>query len=164
MNDELTKILTILDEVIIERNHEMIRDGLPFNPTCKITVLGQISLLINNKLPATIHIAATADLDAIMNGDHWIKKRLESLVNNAGLYLEDDAHLIWIPPESTFTEYFRGRYVSCDVIDPLYCLLSKAIKAKEKNKLLIQQALIEFGDELESLIKKHHGHLDYFYE
>ena len=78
------------------------------------------------------------------------------------LELDSDSHLIWFPQESTFTIVLETPRIKCEVIDPLFALCSKAIKAPEKNRILIQQALVKYGDDLKNLIKKHGGNLEHF--
>lgn len=52
--------------------------------------------------------------------------------------------------------------MSCKRIDPLFALCSKAIKAREKNRILIAQALKVYGKSLVRLIEKYGGDLEYF--
>ncbi len=158
----LIQIFENLDRAIEVENEERRESGTLLLPKTEIILLGQMSLLENPEVKAHITLFATYDVDAIVKGSHWIQRKFNELLKKEGLELDSLSHEIWIPPESTFTDIFSSNYLHCLRLDPLYALLSKAIKAKEKNKILIAQALDIYGDKLRSLIKKYHGNLDYF--
>ena len=48
------------------------------------------------------------------------------------------------------------------IADPISVLVSKAIKAKEKNRILIGYALRTFGGDLAKAIERYGGDLGYF--
>lgn len=49
-----------------------------------------------------------------------------------------------------------------EVAEPIYVLTSKAVKAPEKNSILLKRALPIFGDKLEKLIVKYGGNPEVF--
>ena len=164
MKLRLKKIFKELDLKICERDEEAQREGFLFNPNFEIKILGQMSLIANVDVASKFDLIGTMDVDAYTKGTRWIEKEFDNLLKNEGLRLDSDSSLIWMPEESTYTEFIEGKYLKVFLVDPIYCLASKAIKAKEKNKVLIMEALVEYGEELEDLIKKYKGDLEYFYE
>ena len=62
---------------------------------------------------------------------------------------------MWIPNDAIFTEIFDFENVTVMSLDSMSALLSKAIKAPEKNKQLIRQAIAsgEFPDLAERIIE-----------
>lgn len=164
MRDLLDKIFIKLDKKVEKRYRDAISEGFLFDPHFNIKILGQMSLLANESVAVKFDLFATADVDAYIKGEHWTKKELELLLKKENLELDSDSNLIWVPDESKYLPLFTGKYITVEVIAPLYCLASKAVKAKEKNKGLIMEALLEYGKELEKLVEKHGGDLEYFYE
>ncbi len=164
MEKMVLNVLKELDQRVGDRNREADRDGFIFQPNFEIKILGQMSLLLNRDISAKIDLSATVDLDSYINGEVWIGKEFESLLKNNNVILDKDSDLIWMPQESTYTLFFEGDHVKSYLVDPIYCIASKAIKAKEKNRTLVIQALLEYGKPLEQLILKHGGNLEYFYE
>ena len=123
-----------------------------------------MSLLANEKVSAKIDLVATMDVDTFLKSEYWVIQELEKILKNYDLNLDRDSNLIWMPEESTYSLFYKGNYLTVYLVDPLYYLTSKAVKAKEKNKILILEALLEYGEDPATLIKKHGGDLEYFYE
>lgn len=65
-----------------------------------------------------------------------------------------------MPDETVWEECFSGVFVKIYKSEPLFVFVSKAIKAKEKNLLLIKEALSIYGSELSNLIIKYGGDLN----
>jgi len=136
------------------------------HPNVLIQVLGQCSLILNSTV--RLPLAGTMDLDARVKPQsrqesvYFIQKKLADLLDQEGFELDPDVHLIWLPPESTFTVCYETPRMRCEILDPLFALCSKAVKAREKNRILIREALKEYGKPLRELIEKHGGHCDYF--
>jgi hypothetical protein len=166
MKEKLEKILAQLDEWIEKENERRKAEEDYLLSKVIIEILGQYSLIMHPDVKLTLF--GTGDLDAhikslsVSGGVHEIKKKLEQLLEAEQLELESDDHLIWVPPESTFTRIMETPRLKCDVLDPLYTLCSKAIKAPEKNKILIRDALKEYGKPLKDLILKYGGNDEYF--
>ncbi len=123
-----------------------------------------MSLLSNPLVQEQIRLFGTVDVDATVRGEYWIQKKFEELLLEEGLELDPVADEIWLPVEATFTTVFSETILTCLRLDPLGALTSKAIKAREKNRILIRQALPVYGAPLEGLIKKYGGDLTYFQE
>ncbi len=164
MKEILEKIFKQLDKEIIKRESEAREQGFNFRAETQIKLLGQMSLLVNESITTLIELNATRDVDSYIQSEYWVEKKFESLLKKEGLLLDKDRNLIWMPEETIFKTFFTGKYLTVLIPEPIYCLASKAIKAKEKNKQLIIFALLEYGDKLENLIKKYNGELEFFYE
>jgi hypothetical protein len=165
MKEKLHEIFQQLDAWMEEENIRRRTDDDYVLSKILIQVLGQCSLILHPSVH--LRLFGTYDLDAVIKslssgGLSETKRKLTELLYDENLELESDAHLIWLPVEATFTEIMDTPRIKCEVVDPLYALCSKAIKAKEKNKALIRDALIEYGDDLKKLIQKYGGDLEYF--
>lgn len=165
---KLSLLKSILEEldVVIEAENRRRQDegGLVIGRT-QIQVLGQLGLMTHPDFPNhRITLLGTADMDAKVRAEWFARQQLEILLKKHDLELDALANEIWVPDESTFTEVYNSNRIQCEILDPIYVLTSKAIKAKAKNRLLIRDALEEFGKPLEDLIKKYGGTLAYFKE
>ena len=69
---------------------------------------------------------------------------------------------VWIPPGAKYLEIFSGNALDCEILDPISALVSKAIKAPEKNRILVREALNVYGETLEAKIKEHGGNIEDF--
>lgn len=162
MEELLEKVFKSLDEAIGKENAQRRQDGSLGIPKAEIKVLGQMSLISNPEVQAKITLFATFDVDAIVTGPHWIETTFKALLKKEGFELDPLSNEIWIPEESTFTNIFSSNHLTCFRLDPLFAFLSKAIKAKEKNRIIISQALEAYGNDLKQLIIKYGGDLNYF--
>ncbi len=165
MKEKLIDIFQQLDAWMDKENTRRRADGDYGLAKILIQVLGQCSLILHPSVHLTLF--GTHDLDAVIKsisngGLRETKKKLTELLYDENLELESDTHLIWLPSEATFTEIMNTPRITCQVVDPLYALCSKAVKAKERNKILIRDALVEYGDDLKNLIQKYGGDLGYF--
>jgi hypothetical protein len=104
-----------------------------------------------------LELTATLDVDAWVDSEYFVLSKFKDVLQRKGLVYDDDSPKIWIPPGATFTEIFRTSRLIVSDVDPLYSLTSKAIKAPEKNRILIREALKIYGDPLRRLIEKHGG-------
>ncbi len=141
MREVLKKVFKELDERITAENFERQETGALKIAKAEIIILGQISLLAQPELTMQLDLAATGDLDAKMECDYFVKAELEKILPKYKLTYDHDSGLIFIPKSSQFHQL--GEYVnlSVKVIDPESALVSKAVKAPEKNKYLIRSAL-----------------------
>lgn len=163
MKDIIQVLLRDLDEALAAKNEERRKDeGFGFKKA-KIQILGQMSLFAHpNKIAAKVHLVQTVDLDAKVTAEYLVFQLFKQLIQKHGLSYDEDSEKVWLPAESTYTEIFNSPRVQCEVLDPIFALTSKAIKAPEKNKVLIHQALKIFGSELQVLIRKYGGDSSYF--
>src|SRR5689334_1692112 len=91
-----------LEKKIEQLNQERFDDGDLHLPKAKVTLLGQFSLIANPKVSAQLHIPATMDVDARIEAHDAIKKAFLVILKEKGLQYDEDSHLVWIPPGSTF--------------------------------------------------------------
>ncbi len=168
MKAELLSVFKDLDTWIQTENEQRCENEESPFPKALVQIFGQCGLLLNSSV--NLPLVGTRDLDARVEslskvGSVWpIRKKLERLLEFHDLDLETDIHLIWIPEGSTFSVFFETTRLCCEVLDPLFLLCSKAIKAKEKNKVLLREAIQFYGDELRNLIEKYGGDCGYFEE
>ena len=161
--DAFQKILWALDEEIEKENEKRISQDAFSYPMMEILLLGQMGLFAHpSQLQAKLHLVGTVDVDAKIQADHALFLRFRKILQQHGLEYDEDSHLIWVPPGSTQTRIFDTPRLLCDVLDPMYVLTSKAIKAREKNRILLAQALSLFGKPLSDLITQHGGDPEYF--
>ncbi len=99
-----------------------------------------------------LSLAQTGDLDALLTMDHIVKEELKKILLKQGLVYDEDSHLIWIPPGARFEDVFDFEHVIVASIDPESALVSKAVKAPQKNKQLIRQAIA--SDQFPALVDR----------
>lgn len=160
---QIEEIFKELNDRIVRINQERTSEGGRTVPRAKVQLLGQISLLINEKAAMVLSLAQTGDMDAFLRMEHVVRKELDELLEKRGLVYDQDSHLIWIPPKSKFELLFDFEHVLVESIDPESALVSKAVKAPEKNKQLIREAIASDGfPELVDRILENGGQLEDF--
>jgi hypothetical protein len=127
-----------LDDWIIEQNAVFAAEGLPPIPPCRIRVLGQTALL---ESALALTLAATRDVDVKADYVYVVESRFRELLAREGRELDAVGHEAWMPKETRYATLFSGRYVQLQLALPDYVLLSKALKAREKNHALIVEYL-----------------------
>lgn len=159
MNDVFIKIFKNVETWI---EHYEKENDLKLDKT-KIVIMGQLALLLHPDTKLNeLDLAATRDLDAKIKGPFPAFQELKKQLEQFGFTYDTDSEKVWLPKNYTTTNIHQSVKLSVDVVDPIFILVSKAIKAKEKNKKLIQQAIIIFKDDLKYLIKKEGGNLEDF--
>ncbi len=138
---DLKAIFEKLDKRILALNCERQNDGQFAIQKAEVTLLGQMSLLVSEKVSLILSLAQTGDMDALLTMDYAVKVELTKLLKQAGLIYDEDSPLIWIPKGAKFEDLFDFTHVKIRSIDPESALVSKAVKAPGKNKQLIRQAI-----------------------
>ncbi len=165
MRETLRNIFEELNERIRSENEEREKLGsLKLRPI-EVRIMGQASLLANEFAASILTLAMTNDLDAVVeeNQAFVISVLKKEILPKYDLRLDDDSELVWIPPGSTFDTLFDSRFVRVKLLDPESTLVSKAVKAKEKNKVLIVDAIAsEKFPDLMRRIEENGGDLNYF--
>lgn len=145
MKAVLEKIFHELDLRVDEENETRYEtryeSGAARISVAEIKVLGQTSLLAQPEFTFDLDLAQTGDLDAQLKCDHFIKSELKKILPKYHLIYDDDSELIFIPAKSEFTQLSQYKNLVVKVIDPESALVSKAVKAPEKNKQLVRAAL-----------------------
>lgn len=154
-----------LNYEIAEENKERKESGAPKIQHAQINIMGQYCLLLNAKIQADLDLVLTNDVDAILEADYFVKKRFAEILKENGLELDPDSSFVWIPPKAKFEDIYQGENLTVSILDAESALLSKAIKAPEKNRFLIIEALLskKFKN-LSDKIKKEGGDINYFLE
>jgi hypothetical protein len=164
-SERLKIIFTELDRQIAGLIEERRQTGSPVIPRAEIQILGQMSLLANPYVSSLISLADTGDLDALLRTEYVVEKALRDILKAHGLVYDETSNEIWLPPGSKFEELFSFTHVSVTRIDAESALVSKAVKAQAKNRLLIRQAL--FSKKFSGLadrIEQNGGQIEYFLE
>lgn len=124
-----------------------------------------MSLLSNEKVSAILELVGTRDLDANLVMDNQIKIKMIGILKSKNLVYDELSRDIWIPSGSKFEKLFKFSNVEVFRLDAESALVSKAVKAKEKNKSLIQEAIAsEKFSKLIDRIEDAGGDLKYFLE
>lgn len=161
----LENIFARLNQRIEDINQERRTNDEYGLPKATVKLLGQMSLFANEKSSAVLTLAQTADLDAFLSMVGIIQSEFEKILVSEGLIYDKFSHEIWIPPNSKFNVLFEFENLTIESIDPESALVSKAVKAPVKNKLLIREALAsdQFPNLAERIIKAG-GRLENFHE
>ena len=138
---KLEGIFAKLDERIKALNRERREEGMLGATKVEVRLLGQMSLLVNQEAAATLSLAQTADLDAFLLIDSFVKDEFKKILAEEGLVYDEDSHLIWIPEGAHFDKVFSFQNILVLSVDPESALVSKAVKAPQKNKQLIREAI-----------------------
>ncbi len=159
MKELFEKLFEQLDDVIAqyEKNND-----LTLQKT-HITIMGQLALLLHPEAKLDqLDLAATRDLDAIVKGANQTFLELKKQLEKIHFIYDMDSEKIWLPQSYTTIHFYHSSKLVVDIVDPIFILISKALKAKEKNKKLMQQALKIFGKELKEKLTKEGADLAYF--
>jgi len=138
---QLKSLFEELDARVDRLNVKRRGKGLRPFARAEVRLLGQMSLLVNERVSAVLTLAQTADMDALLTMDQILKMELQDLLKKQGLLYDEDSHLIWIPEHAEFEALFAFMNVTVTAIDPESALVSKAVKAPVKNKQLIREAI-----------------------
>ena len=149
-----------LDAWVVSRNAEAQTEGLPSYPPCEIRVIGQAALL---EAGCELAVVATADVDVSGHLPFAVEQEFRRLLATEGLELDPVGHEAWMPPETEHTPVFSGRFVTLLVADEAAILVSKAIKAPERNRALIVEYLARGASErFLELARRHSLDLEQF--
>ncbi len=131
-------------------------------PFGEIKLIGQFGLLSHPESKKAYALRATKDIDAIVERGSFLAMAFVKIVTRLGLEFDELSGEAWIPPEATYEKLHSGRYFDILVLKPEFILLSKAVKAPEKNGPLIVEALEKLGSEFENSLIKHGADMEYF--
>lgn len=151
------KIIGDLNKEIEKLNSARSIEGLPRFEQFRVTVLGQFSLFLNQYSFENLPLALTVDFDALIVGDWILKKEFKDRIKKLGFVYDELSEEIWVAENSEYDVVYESENILVKSIQPLYCLLSKAIKAPEKNRILIKEAKLVYKKELTNLIEKYDG-------
>lgn len=156
----LKKIFEELDKWIQEQNLERQKDGVMEICSCEIQVIGQTALVEAN---LSLHVPATMDVDVLANYEYLVKKKFEELLRQNGKYLDPVGHEAWMPSETEYSDFYIGKWVRAYLAKAEYVMLSKAMKAPNKNNSLITEYLASSPcDNFFKLAEKYKVDLEFF--
>lgn len=165
MKNTLLAIFKELDEWMEAHNADLeAGDAAKLRPI-EVQVLGQLSLLANDVVANVLTLQSTNDLDARLRENDWNIKRIlnREILPKYGLNLDSQSEDIWVAPGHKFELLHDFKNVRVKLLDAESALVSKAVKAKEKNRVLIIDAIAsgEFPN-LVQRIEDNGGDLEYF--
>ena len=137
----LKRVFVELNTRIRRINRQRRGEGLSETRPCEVTLLGQMSLLVDPRASEALSLAQTADLDALLKMDHAVKEEFKKILRAEGLIYDEDSPLIWIPKDAKIRKVIDVGSITIKAIDAESALVSKAVKAPEKNKQLIREAI-----------------------
>ncbi len=137
MEELLQELFRELNEIVGEENLRRTQNGTRCLPQSKILLLGQMSLLVDKTVSAQLTLAQTGDMDAKIEMDYFVKMQLKTLLDKRGFIYDEDSDLIFIPKGSKELPLFDFTNIKVERLDPESILVSKALKAPEKNRPLL---------------------------
>jgi hypothetical protein len=134
----LPEMAHALDAWVARENRVRQREGSPGLPKCRIRLLGQMALF-EQKVP--LALVATNDVDVVADYPFPVEREFRRLVEREGKFIDPTPTEIWMPPETQYRLLVDGRWVRLEVAEVDAVLLSKALKAPEKNRQLVVEYL-----------------------
>lgn len=139
-------------------------DGYETYPQLSVTLLGQFSLIVQTEFASKVTLVATQDLDAWLKGNSVPRDIFKVAVLRHGLRYDEQSDLIWMPPnQSERRLLYESETIKVEAFDPLLVIVSKAIKAPEKNRQLVLEAIGIFKEELIEEIVRYGGDPEAFF-
>jgi hypothetical protein len=125
-----------------------------------VRVLGQSALWAAG---VDLALTATQDLDAYGDYEWAVQQELERLLAQEGKVLDPHGREVWMPKETLYRPLYEGTFVEGLVADPDAVLISKALKAPEKNSALLTEYLAKGASKrFFELAREHHVDLEQF--
>lgn len=140
----LTQIFRALDQWIARENIRARAEGTPAYRSCSVRVLGQSALWAAG---VDLMLTVTQDLDAYGDYEWAVQRELERLLAEDGKVLDPHGHEVWMPRETRYDPLYQGTFVEALVADADAVLISKALKAAEKNRALVTEYLAKGASE-----------------
>ena len=165
MKKLMNKIFKELNQAVEIENRQRIKDGTLAIPKSEVILFGQMSLMLNESVATILNLIQTGDMDAELQMDYFTKNKLMELLEANGLVYDEESHLIWIPENAKAIDLFKFKNIEVKLIDAESILVSKAVRAPQKNRQLIRQAIAsgKFPDLVDRIIENK-GNLDFFLE
>ena len=92
-------------------------------------------------------LTATQDLDAYADYESAVQREFERLLAENGQVLDPHGREVWMPRETRYDPLYLGTSVEAFVADVDAVLISKALKAAEKNMALVTEYLAKGASE-----------------
>jgi hypothetical protein len=130
----LKEIFHQLDVWVTDENIYASQNGYRSFPKCEFKIVGQAALM---EAMLKIEFAATVDVDAMTNASYEVIAKFDQLLKANGLELDPLSGEIWMPAETIYVDLYEGAWVLAQRAEPEYIMVSKAVKAPQKNKILL---------------------------
>ena len=131
----LAAVFERLDQWVTAENQSATIEGFRLLPKSIFRVVGQAALLEAN---VQFNVAATVDVDVLNNAKHEVVAKLSELLMAEGLELDPLSNEIWMPSETLYIEIFKGDWVTAMRAETEFIMVSKALKAPSKNRVLLR--------------------------
>ncbi|MEY4630999.1 MAG: hypothetical protein RIQ81_1119 [Pseudomonadota bacterium] len=131
----LATIFEQLDQWVMAENKNATVEGIRLLPKSLFRVVGQAALL---EAKVEFNVAATVDVDVLNNAKHEVVAKLSELLLAEGLELDPLSNEIWMPLETQYVEIFKGDWVTSLRAETEFIMVSKALKAPAKNRVLLR--------------------------
>ena len=157
----LKEVFAQLDARLEAENSGRRSAGGHLLPRAVFRVLGQTALI---EARLDLELAATMDVDAFAQPSDWIiTQAFNEVLKSTGQHWDPHSGEIWMPQETEYLPLYSGRCVDAMVARPEYVLISKALKAREKNRNLIIEYLSKSPSDLfVGLAQKYQLDLEWF--
>jgi len=150
----IDRLIDALRREIARVNRELRADGEGEMPKITLTLLGQFALFADPRVREAIDLHATRDVDAWIEGG----RNARTVVRDAlrGLDLEYDylSREIWMPSDAKANLIYESPELALKAFDPVSVIVSKAIKAPKRNRYIVRQALLLYGEDLSAAISR----------
>lgn len=157
MDSGLTIVAREIDRRLQALSAERFAEGGLSPNRGSVKLLGQLALFADGGARSHLHLARTRDVDALIESDWSVRAVVKEVFRTFGYVYDELSGEVWIPPGATYNLLYESPLLTFETLDPLYVLTSKAIKAPEKNRLLVAQGIALYGDRLIDLIVRHGG-------
>lgn len=158
--NELAQIFRALDQWVARENIRARVEGTRAYRRCTVRVLGQSALWAAG---VDLTLTATRDLDAYADYEWEVQRELERLLAENGKILDPHGHEVWMPRQTRYNPLYQGTFVEALVADVDAVLISKALKAADKNRGLVTEYLSKGASErFFELARKYHVDLEQF--
>jgi hypothetical protein len=107
---------------------------------------------------------ATVDFDEHLIGEPPLEDLFKKVLREHGLSYDEQSRYIWLPKETEYETLYSSEILLVTSPLPIYLIVSKAVKAPEKNKSLVRDAIVMYGDELLHLLEKYEVPIHFFLE
>ena len=134
----IDKIFKELDREVAATNRELREQSSLEIPRFFIKILGQTAL-IEAKLDLTLF--ATLDVDAYANFSSYAKALFSKVLQKHGLFYDELSNEIWMPQETEYLLMFKGQSFDGYIAKPEFVLVSKLLKARDRNRNIIIEYL-----------------------
>jgi hypothetical protein len=142
---DLNAVFTELDNWIQEYNRDARGLGGLELRGCEFKIVGQLGLLQGG---LTIELNRTFDMDAYTDAVNAVREKLDAILKTRDFTWDPLGSEVWMPEETAYTTIFTGIFVTVYVAGPEYILISKALKAPDKNRELLEEYLTDKPTEL----------------